>query len=57
VNLVGDAGKGLLDPAFDQGDREMGYVDPYPLALELLRRVHGRAAAAKWIENNVVFIR
>ena len=57
VNLVGEAGKRLFEAPLDQSDREMGDVDADPLALELLRRVNGRAAAAKRIEDDIAFVR
>src|SRR5450432_2004242 len=34
----------ILQPLFDQRDREMRDVDPDPFALQLLRRIHRRPA-------------
>jgi hypothetical protein len=35
----------------------MGHIDADPLALELLGRVNGGAAAAERVENDIAFVR
>jgi hypothetical protein len=46
----------VFQPLFDQRDREMRDVDPDPFALQLLRRIHCRAATAERIEHYVAFV-
>jgi hypothetical protein len=52
VYLELDAGEGVAQALLNQSYCQVGYVDPDPIAAQLLSRVYGRAAAAKWIKDN-----
>src|SRR5690606_9418279 len=47
---------GILQPVLLQGDRQVGDVDAYPVAAELLRGGDGRAAAAEGVEHDVTWV-
>ena len=53
VGVEGDAGEGVAQALLDQADGEVGDVDADPLPPELLRRVHGGAAAAERVEHHL----
>jgi hypothetical protein len=48
--------KSILKPLFDQGNGEVGDVDPNPLAFKFLRGMNGGTATAEWIEHHVAFL-
>jgi hypothetical protein len=57
MNLEFESGERIFEPAFNQADGKVRYVNSYPLAIELLGRVNGGAAAAKWVKNCIILLR
>jgi len=53
VNFEGNAGKGVLKALLDQADGQVGDVDPYPLAAQLMGGVNRRPATAEGVKHHV----
>ena len=56
MHVILDAGEGIVEPLFNERNREVGNVDAYPLPAKLLRCVNRGATAAEGVEDNIAFI-
>jgi hypothetical protein len=55
-HVKGEAQEGIFHPLFNEADGGVGDINPDPLPPQLLRGVHGSAAAAEGTEHHIALV-